>query len=152
MSVATIAAAGSALKWARDQLFSDLASGEFFKLVGKLAHDRDAAGGVEFKPYLAGERTSVEQRRGEFDGLTLATTREQMLAGIVESLSRVSAERIKILQSNGTKMSHEVMISGGGGDDLAKIMHRDWPGKWKFWTEEEATLRGLALLVPSPSG
>jgi hypothetical protein len=106
---------------------------------------------VRFEPYLAGQRTSVEQRQGEFHGLTLATTRQQMLAAIVESLARVSAERIEILQSTGTRMLRKVMISGGG-DALGKIMHRDWPGKWKYWSEEEATLRGLAKLVPSPSG
>jgi xylulokinase len=152
MSVGTIAAAGSSLKWAKDQLFSEMKSGKFFQLVAMLAKDRKASGGVEFEPYLVGDRASVEQREGQFSGLTLASTREQMLAAIVEALARVSAERIEILQSTGTKMSHKVMISGGGGDDLAKIMHRDWPGKWKFWSEEEATLRGLARLVPSPFG
>ncbi|HMB95374.1 MAG TPA: FGGY family carbohydrate kinase, partial [Tepidisphaeraceae bacterium] len=147
MSVATIAAAGSSLKWAKDQLFADLSSPQFFHLVAKLAKDRDASDGVQFEPYLAGDRVSVEQRQGEFQGLTLATTRERMLAAIVESLARVSAQRIEILQSTGTKIQRNVMISGGGGDDLAKIMHRDWPGKWKFWIEEEATMRGLAKLM-----
>jgi sugar (pentulose or hexulose) kinase len=149
LSVATIAAAGSSLSWAKNQMFADLSDEKFFALVAKLADDRDAGGGVEFEPYLAGQRTSVEQRHGEFHGLTLATTRQQMLAAMIESLSRVSGQRIEILGSTGTPMRREVMVSGGG-DDLGKIMHRDWPGKWKFWSEEEATLRGLAKLVPSP--
>jgi xylulokinase len=145
LSVATIAAAGSSLNWAKNQMFADLSNDKFYALVAKLAGNRDASGGVEFEPYLAGQRTSVEQRQGEFRGLTLATTRQQMLAAIIEALSRVSGQRIEILQSTGTRMLPKVMISGGG-DALGKIMHRDWPGKWKFWLEEEATLRGLAKL------
>ena len=29
-----------------------------------------------------------------------------------------------------------------------KILHRDWPGKWDFKVEMEASLRGLACLEP----
>ena len=28
------------------------------------------------------------------------------------------------------------------------ILHRDWPGKWNFHVEKEATLRGLVHLAP----
>src|SRR5207253_1647384 len=65
MSVSTIAAAGSSLLWARQQLFPDLSPARFSTLVNKLAKQRSRdTGGVTFEPYLAGERTSIEQRRG----------------------------------------------------------------------------------------
>ncbi len=86
MSVGTNAAAGSALNWAREQFFKDLPLDAFRKLMGKLAA-RPVESDVVFEPYLAGDRTSLEQRRGGFEGLTLSTTREEMLGAVIESLA-----------------------------------------------------------------
>ncbi len=146
MSVGTLAAAGSALNWAKGQFFPDYSVVRFRKLMGKLASKGDT-GGVGFEPYLAGDRTSLEQRQGAFTGLTLATTREQMLGAIIESLAGSSATRLKLLQKvNAVRMSHDVMLTGGVGGGLDKVLHRDWPGEWRFEVEEEATLRGLGKL------
>ena len=148
VSVGTIAAAGTSLTWARQQLFADLSERSFFKLVSELAkRGQDARGTVQFDPYLSGDRCSVEQRQGGFSGLTLSTTREHMLAAIVDALARASAARLDLLRKTGTRMSRAVLISGGGDGALAQIMHRDWPGGWRFKTESQATLRGLAVLA-----
>lgn len=156
MSVSTLAAAGSALQWAHEQLFADYPKPGFWKLVASLAHSgrshgkRKAippAGTVRFEAYLAGERTSVEQRQGAFTGLTLSTTRQQMLAAMIEALAEASAARLDLFRQLGIPMRRRVMVTGGGTDNLADLMHRDWKGKWTFHIEEEATLRGLACLV-----
>ncbi len=147
MSVSTLAAAGSSLTWAHQQLFSDLDVPGFRKLIRTLVR-KQMKSDVRFEPYLAGERTSVEQKQGGFTGLTLATTRQEMLHAVIESLARVSAARIPLLAGQGTKLRHNVFVSGGVQGGLDKVLHRDWPGKWTFHVEEEATLRGLALLVP----
>jgi len=158
MSVSTLAAAGSALEWTRNQLFSDLAKAKFWRLVTDLAH-REAksrgkthgespAGTVRFEPYLAGERTSVEQRRAAFTGLTLSTSRQHMLAAVVEALAEASAVRLTFLAELGIAMRRQVMLTGGAQGGLADLLHRDWPGKWTFYVEKEATLRGLSRLAP----
>jgi xylulokinase len=149
VSVGTIAAAGSSLNWAREQLFADWSEKQFFSLVSRLSAQKHDDLAVQFDPYLAGDRCSVEQRRGAFTGLTLSTTREQMLAATLEALARVSAERIELLRSTGTAIHRNVLISGGGGGELAKVMHRDWPGRWRFRAEDEATMKGLAVLAGS---
>jgi xylulokinase len=146
-SVSTIAAAGSALNWVKRQMFPDLADAAFYKLQAKLAAAPIVGEGtVRFEPYLAGERTSVDQRQGAFTGLTLATTREQMLSAVIESLAEISAARFPLLKKVGVAMRHDVVVSGGVQGGLDKILHRDWPGKWTFRVEEEASLRGLAEL------
>ncbi len=142
LSVGTIASAGSSLLWAKEQLFRDLSLDQYFKLQARLAAKPDA-GGVTFDPYLAGERAGVEQRRGAFTGMTLSTTREHLLSAIIESLARASAARLPLLRSGGIRLRREVCVTGGG---LSKVLHRDWPGKWTFRSESEATLRGLAVL------
>jgi sugar (pentulose or hexulose) kinase len=144
IAAGTIAAAGSSLTWAHQQLFPDRSEKQFHRLVARCR----SSGSVEFEPYLAGARAAVEQRRGTFRGLTLSSTREQMLASIVDALARASAQRIELLESTGTALNRRVMISGGAGT-LADLMHRDWRGRWRFWTEPEATLRGLSVLASS---
>lgn len=146
-SVSTMAAAGSSLVWAKEHLFADLDWAGFWKVVGKLAPAKTESS-VVFEPYLAGERTSIEQKRGAFTGLTLSTTREEMLKAVIESLAKVSAERIPLLQQGGTKMRRDVFVSGGTQKELAAVLHRDWPGKWTFRAENEATLRGLGRMTP----
>ena len=158
MSVSTLAAAGSALEWMQHQMFRDLTGAAFWKLVSKLAKPhknarggKDAqlpAGTVKFEPYLAGERTNVEQRQGVFSGLTLSTTREQMLAAVIQSLVEVSAARLDLFRELEIPMRRRVMLTGGSADGLADLLHREWKGKWTFYVEEEATLRGLAKLEP----
>ncbi len=105
---------------------------------------------MRFEPYLAGDRTSIEQRSGAFTGLTLSTTREQMLQAVIESLGAAAAARQDLpkLHRHGTKMLPRVIVSGGGTrGGLEQIIHRDWPGRWKFVQQNEATLRGLGRLM-----
>jgi xylulokinase len=165
MSVSTLAAAASAIYWVKRELFADMSVQKFTQLVRKLGlsssdsrprkHARRKADNnetpdtkVTFEPYLAGERTSIEQRRGAFTGLTLATTREQMLEAVIESLVKASAARLALLDTCDVKILRRVVVSGGAQDRLDELFHRDWPGRWTFHAEDEATLRGLGKLVP----
>jgi xylulokinase len=152
LSVHTIAAAGAALYWAKQQFFADVSQEAFRKLMLRLStKGAEAAGGVTFDPYLAGERTSVEQRRGAFAGLTLATTREQMLAAMIDALAKASAERLTLLErQHDVKINRRVVVSGGKEDRLDKLFHRDWPTGYTFREEVEATLRGLGRLGTIP--
>jgi xylulokinase len=174
MSVSTIAAAASSIYWMKREFFADWSMPRFQKAIrtiglrpgagngagararfrGRLSGDaRNDANStiresVGFEPYLAGERASIEQRRAAFTGLTLATTREQMLEAVIESLVRASADRLALLEVNDVGIRRRVVVSGGSQDRLDEIFHRDWPGRWTFKAEDEATLRGLALLPP----
>lgn len=149
LSVSTLAAAGSAIYWAWQQFYRDFKIEQFRKEINRLApRSAEFAGTVRFEPYLAGERTSIVQRQGAFTGLTLSTTREQLLAAIIESLAAASAARLELMKVNRVKIKRQVVVSGGAEDRLDRLMHRDWPGKWTFRPVTEATLRGLAHLTP----
>ena len=71
-----------------------------------------------------------------------------MLGAVIESLAAASAARLPLLRQGGAPIRRKVMMSGGTAGGLAKLLHRDWPGKWSFHAEEEATLRGLGTLTP----
>jgi xylulokinase len=147
MQVSTIAAAGSAIAWANRELFPDLSEKQFHALVKKLAR-KPVESAVRFEPYLAGDRTSLDQKTAAFTGLTLATNRDQMLSAMVEAIAAASAERLPLLQATGTRIHHDVLLSGGLANTLAEVLHRDWEGSWKFSKIDEATLRGLASITP----
>jgi hypothetical protein len=66
----------------------------------------------------------------------------------VDALARASADRLPLLRSRGVPLRRDVVLSGGVSNGLDKVLHRDWPGKWRFRVEEEATLRGLGMLTP----
>lgn len=148
LSVSTLAAAASSIYWARDQFFPEIPVPQFHQHIHRLSRrGPTAAGGVTFSPYMAGERTSIEQRQGALSGITLGTTRDNLLSAIIEGLVQASAERIPLLEQTGTPLLKTVMVSGGS-DRLDKIFHRDWPGQWHYRSVTDATLRGLATMEP----
>jgi xylulokinase len=150
LSVGTIAAAGSAITWAHKQFFRDLTEKQFYALIATLAR-RCGETNVNFDPYLAGDRMSIEQKTAAFTNLTLATTREELLMSIIDALAAASAARLTLLKTRGIKIDPTVFISGGSAKILRDVLYRDWPGKWAFRSENEATLRGLSCLTPRPS-
>ncbi|HNC22619.1 MAG TPA: FGGY family carbohydrate kinase [Opitutaceae bacterium] len=148
LQVSTLAAAASAIYWVRDQFFNGMPLEEFRAEFRRLARQGPSASGtVRFEPYMAGERTSIDQRQGAFTGLTLASNRTQMLSAVVEGLIRASAERLPLLAATGTPLLRTVAVSGGS-DRLDQLLHRDWPGRWKYRAVTDATMRGLGMLTP----
>ena len=131
VQVSTLAAVASALYWARARLFPEIPIKDFPAELRRLSKfGPGASGSVRFDPNLAGDRMSIDQRQGAFTGLTLATTREQMLSAVIEALTQASAARLPLLEATGTKILHTVAISGGA-DRLDQLLHRDWPGRWQ---------------------
>ena len=148
LQVSTLAAMASSIYWARDQFFPEMPVADFQAEFRRLSRvGAKAAGSVVFEPYMAGERTSLEQRQGAFTGLTLASTRTNLLSAIIEGLTRASADRLPLLEATGTKLLRTVAVSGGS-DRLDQLMHRDWRGPWKYRAVTDATMRGLGLLTP----
>ncbi len=148
LMVGTLAAVASSLYWWREQAYPEVSVKEFPALLHTLARrGAKAAAGVTFDPYMAGERTSIDQRTGGFSGITLATKRDHILSAMIEGLITASAERLPLMMASGTKILPTVAVSGGG-DRLDKLMRRDWPGKWRFRAVTDATMRGLGTLEP----
>ena len=146
LAVSTLASVATSIYWARDQFYQGWPLKKFRAEVHRLAKQGPAASGeVIFDPYMAGERTSLVQRKGTFRNITLATTRGHMLSAIIEALVHASAERLPLLAATGTPLLPDVAVSGGG-DRLDRILRRDWRGAWKFHSTTDATLRGLGML------
>jgi xylulokinase len=151
VAVATLASAGTTFAWAQRTLFPDLESAAFHALIAQVGTEGDSHG-VRFRPFLAGDRTTLNQPRGGFSGLTLATTREHLLTAVVDGLAAASAARLPLLEAVRAPRP-KVFVTGGAATD---VMYRDWPapsggGNWTRCPVPEATLGGAAALAATQS-
>ncbi len=151
LAVSTIAAGGSTMHWLKDNLFADYSTKRFHKLTQRLGQEMrgnkintQSATDVGFAPYLAGDRTAMEERTGSFEHLTLATTREDMLRSALRSLAQASRQRFERLAK--IKTIQPEIFTMGGQTDLANIMHAHWPGKHTFTALENEAMTGLSRL------
>ena len=158
LQVSTLASAGSTLNWLHATMYGDMTQTEFYRTIAGLiaakppgpratANDRDDRADVSFAPYLGGDRMSITQPTGGFTNLTLATSREDMLAAALNALARASAARLPLLAACGIRHRRSVLVSGAAGGAISEVLHRHWKGRWTFTIEKEATLRGLAKLA-----
>jgi xylulokinase len=148
VAVATLASVGTTIEWAHRTLFPDLEPDEFHRLLGTEGTEQTDHG-VRFRPYLSGDRTTLNQPRGGFSGITLATTREHLLAAVLNGLAGASAARLPRLAEVGSPRPI-VHVTGGAAVD---VLYRDWPpppggGRWQRKDlPKEATLAGVAVLT-----
>jgi xylulokinase len=152
LSVGTIAAAGSAIEWARRTLFGEMPRDEFYRWLRRFVARPLDGGGVACRPYFAGDRMSVEQPTADMAGLTLSTTRRHLLAAIVDRLARDSAARLDQLRGLGVPIRGGVLVSGGTQRGLGRALYRDWPRRFRLGVEFHATLRGLGMLADGGGG
>jgi xylulokinase len=106
----TLAAAGS-LRWYRDTFAPGRSYGE---LVSEAATAPAGAGGVTFKPYLAGERTPHLRAdlRGSFHGLSLATDHAQVVRAVLEGVACSLRQSLDVM----TPLARpERLLATGGG-------------------------------------
>lgn len=150
LHVMTLAAAGSALAWARSVFFADLSEARYFAILQKVASQPCPASGssVDFRPYLAGSRVDVEQPAGVITGLRLGTTREDILAALIHALAELSANRLDTLREvSGLRLSRDVLRTGNAGKVLSRVLYARWPRRYRLRDVEEATVRGLGSLA-----
>lgn len=105
---------GFGVDWFYDQFCRDMTKEEFFNFEAQAIRDLLEHGNndVTFDPYLTGDRQSLEKKMGAWHGLSLATTRGQMLAAYLDAIQGVMYGAI---QKAGriTQLSNVVKVSGG---------------------------------------
>jgi sugar (pentulose or hexulose) kinase len=146
LAVSTLAAAGSALDWAHRTLYPEMSREQFWR---HLIDVRPGRAPPVFVPDFAGSRTSVDPLSAAIFYITLSTTRDDLLASLVESLVQTSADRLALFDSLGLKLRPEVLVAGGVSERFGDLLHRRWPTRFRFKSEPEATLRGIARLAES---
>lgn len=142
LAVSTMAAGGATIGWLRDTFFADLSDAQFHRAVRTRAREH----GLTVAPFLAGSRVSIEQRSASFSGLTLSTSRTDLLHAAITALAAESAARVRLLRELGIGLDRQVLVAGGERH-LNRIMHARWPGRWRFRSLPGGTIAGLGTLA-----
>ncbi len=143
---ATQAAGSAGLAWARRTLFTECDDAAFNGHIRKAA---EQVTGVVFSPHLAGDRQGVDQPTGGFSNLTLATTRDDLLAAVVQGLVDDHRQRLDRLLAVAGPVDADVLVTGGGGA-LPDLLRREWPkrpGGWSLREVSQGTLRGVGAVI-----
>ncbi len=158
LAVGTMAAAGAALDWAHRTFFADYSSQQYYDLLrqvrmsipgtqrapGPATRKSAGGGGLTFEPDLAGSRMRIVQRYGTIRGIRFSSSREDILAALIESLASRSRQRLRIL-SRQARPDGTVFV--GGGAAAAGIQDL-WIGRFRATDmPEDASLQGLARLA-----
>ena len=115
-SAMSIFSAGSGYLWAQKQLCRDIDERAALAQMDALASGVPAgSNGVLFNPSLAGGSAQEKSPhiRGAFTGLTLSTTREELLRAVLEGTAMNMALLVDEIAEK-TPMREEILICGGG--------------------------------------
>src|SRR6266498_3698648 len=107
-----LSAAGS-LQWYRDTLAADMSFDELLKEAEAIPPGSE---GLQFLPYLSGERTPHPDplARGAFIGLTLRHSCAHMTRAVLEGVSFGLKDSFTLIQNAGLGAITQVRASGGG--------------------------------------
>ena len=107
-----LSAAGS-LQWYRDTLAPQMS---FDELLNEAQTVSAGSEGLQFLPYLSGERTPHPDplARGAFIGLTLRHSRAHMTRAVLEGVSFGLKDSFTLIQNAGLGKITQVRASGGG--------------------------------------
>ena len=107
-----LSAAGS-LQWYRDTLAPNMSFDDLLKEAESVPAGSE---GLQFLPYLSGERTPHPDplARGAFIGLTLRHSRAHMTRAVLEGVSFGLKDSFTLIQNAGLGAITQVRASGGG--------------------------------------
>ena len=107
-----LSAAGS-LQWYHDTLAPDMSFDELLKEAEAIPAGSE---GLQFLPYLSGERTPYPDplARGAFIGLTVRHRRAHMTRAVLEGVSFGLKDSFTLIQNAGLGAITQVRASGGG--------------------------------------
>lgn len=147
-----LSAAGS-LQWYRDTLAPET---PFDRLIGEAASIPAGSEGLQFLPYLSGERTPYPDplARGAFIGLTLRHGRGHLTRAVLEGISFGLKDCYNLVRGTGSGTITQICASGGGTKNpvwlqiLASILEVEV----KTVNTTEGAAYGAALLAAVGTG
>ncbi len=140
-------AGGFGIDWFYDQFCKEMDRDTFNnQYLPSVIEHWAVDGEVTFDPYLTGDRQSLEKRTGAWHGLTLAATRDEMLAAMLKSMNRVLYDVVK-LAAEVVPMDKVIKLTGGlSTPAFIKLKEQQFPG-FTFEVVENCSVLGNVELV-----
>ncbi len=146
---------GAALDWFHSVFCRDLTLAQFYEefvpsVLEDFLHSEDINRVdneiPEYVPFLQGSRYSLERLMAGFSGLTLETTREHFLLGLLKGNALYHKQHIEDVGQL-VQLGDTIMTSGG----VSRITHfldakKHWTGDFTLSYQDESSLLGAAML------
>lgn len=115
--MACMLSAASCNKWLCEDILNTT---DFAGEQKDITDDKLGNNHVYFLPYLMGERSPINDvdARGTFTGMTMDTTREQMVQAVLEGVAFAIRDSFEIAKSQGIKISRSNICGGGAKSPL----------------------------------
>jgi len=132
---------GAALQWFRDQLYlkgGGAAQEDAYEAMsGEAERSPPGANGLIFLPYMMGERSPIwdPHARGVFFGLSLSTTRADMIRALLEGAAYGLRQMFELAEEKLGRRFDQVIAVGGGARN-------------RLWTQIKADVWGKVILTP----
>jgi xylulokinase len=135
---------GEAIEWARREFYRELAPQEFYeRLLPRLLLQR--ATPVRMAPYLSGDRTRFRQRTASYRGISLQSTRDDLLLATCRAVVEEMSRRYRHYEAH-WKPTGCIRYTGGGAGALLELKKQAFPAV--VWEEvRDATLKGAAKMA-----
>ena len=113
--------AASCNKWFAEEILKD---GDFADLQKDITDDKLGENRVFFLPYLMGERSPINDvdARGTFIGMSLDTTRSDMVQAVLEGVSFAIRDSFEVAKNIGVKIDKSMICGGGSKSPLWQKM------------------------------
>ena len=137
---------GFALEWFRSQFCREMNEEDFYDsyLDNILKEQRKTT--VKFLPHLAGDRTSLKQKKASFSGLTLSTSREDCLYAVSEAILDRTRGLLKKMAKK-IELDKVIYLTGGRANQaLLDYKRRRLPG-FEIIVKEDCALYGCAVMA-----
>ncbi len=141
-----------ALEWLRDVLAARGVRASFEEMTALAATSPPGARGVRFTPWLAGERSPIDNKklRGGFTNLAVTTTTADLVRAVMEGVAANSAWLFAYVEKfAGRSLSPIRLLGGGAQSTLWCQLYADILGREVEQVPDPllAQLRGAALLA-----
>ncbi|MGC8777634.1 MAG: FGGY-family carbohydrate kinase [Candidatus Caldatribacteriaceae bacterium] len=122
-----IVVGGFAFEWFRTQFCREMQQEEFYGTYLKKVLEGEEQCRVKFVPYLAGDRTSLKQKKAIFSQLTLDTTREECLQALVKGITGRMQKTLTMMAKR-TKLQPKMVLTGGASSALVEYKRKIFAG------------------------
>ena len=145
--VFTITVGGIALEWFRAQFCRDMEKTTFYEeYLPEVLKEKSGSSEV-FHPHLSGNRFSMTQQKGVFSGLTLKTTREDLIRAVAEGVMQPMAVTLKECHKHMSLNSSVFLTGGGANETLKRYKERTVFSGYTFTLRRDCALVGVAKLA-----
>ena len=144
---------GKALEWYHSVFCRDMSAEEFYqafvpqtieRFLSESGYNEDSL--PAYSPYLQGSRYSLENLTAGFSNVSLETTREKMLLGLLRGNFQYLGGHLKRVSEIVALKSK--MITTGGGAKIRGMnsLRQRWMGDYAYEYRDQSSLLGAAML------